>query len=79
LVGQIGLLLHFLMLMLSAYNVVLATSSTKTTLVTMTNMPHFQSHIWNSIWRLDQHTDKKEKREHQFWKRGGCEFGNDWL
>ncbi len=65
------MLLHFLMLLLFAYNVVLATSSTETTLVTMTNMPHFQSHIWNSIWILDQHIDRKIKLEHQVWKRGG--------
>jgi len=41
LVGYSGMLLHFLMLLLFAYNVALVTSSTKTTLVTMTNMPHF--------------------------------------
>jgi hypothetical protein len=55
-VGCSGLLLHFLMLLLYAYNVALATSSAETTLVTVTNLWHFQSHIWNSVWRLDQHT-----------------------
>ncbi len=54
-VGCSGLLLHFLMLLLYAYNVALATSSAETTLVTVTNLRHFQSHIWNSVWRLDQH------------------------
>jgi hypothetical protein len=55
-VGCSGLLLHFLMLLLYAYNVSLATSSAETTLVTVTNLQHFQCHIWNSVWRLDQHT-----------------------
>lgn len=75
-VGCSGLLLHFLMLLLYAYNVAPATSSAETTLVTVTNLRHFQSHIWNSVWRLDQHT--RARTEHQCWKEG-CRFGSDWL
>jgi hypothetical protein len=75
-VGCSGLLLHFLMLLLYAYNVALATSSAETTLVTVTNLRHFQSHIWNSVWRLDQHMHTHT--QHQCWKEG-CRFGSDWL
>jgi hypothetical protein len=57
------------MLLLFVYNAVLTTSSIETTLVTI--LRHFQNHILNAIWRLNQHTDRKRKREHQFWKRRG--------